>query len=89
METDGRWVLESDRFNEPTESTRWLTVKEDKKSSGATDQWGNSTAGSSRLDLEPGGKLTKWITLNCYRSLTRTGDLEISKSSFSTNPGRG
>ena len=78
MRPDGRWVLEGDWFSEPSYSTRWLKPKAGENSPSPTDPWGNSLAGSRKYDLEPVGKPSKWITLNCYRALTRTGDLTTS-----------
>ena len=75
---DGKWVLESDWFSEPDSTTRWLTPKTGRKSSVATDPWGNSLEGWKRFELEPVGKPSKWVTLNCYRALTKTGDLEAA-----------
>ena len=76
---DGKWILEGDWFNEPDTTTRWLKPKSGKKSSGPADPWGNSLAAASKFDVEPVGKPSKWITLNCYRALTETGDLSSSK----------
>jgi len=76
---DGRWVLESDWFNELGESTRWLSNKPGEKTHEPTDPWGNSIARWSRFDLEPVGAPSKWVTLNCYRALSLTGDLDPSK----------
>ncbi len=76
---DGRWVLESDWFNELGESTRWLSNKPGEKTQEPTDPWGNSIARWSRFDLEPVGAPSKWVTLNCYRALSLTGDLDPSK----------
>jgi len=78
MRPDGKWVLEGDWFGEPAASTRWLGQKAGEKSAGPADPWGNSLAGSKKFDMEPVGKPSKWVTLNCYRALTRTGDLETS-----------
>jgi hypothetical protein len=75
---DGKWVLESDWFNEPGVSTKWLETKSSDISSGPTDPWGNSLKSATRFDLETVGKPSKWITLNCYRSLIRTGDLDVA-----------
>ncbi len=75
---DGKWVLEGDWFSEPSTSTRWLKGKRGEDSSGPMDPWGNSLKGSRKFDLEPVGKPSKWVTLNCYRALTRTGDLTTS-----------
>jgi len=75
---DGKWVLEGDWFSEPGASTRWLKAKKGEGSQGPTDPWGNSLKGATAYDLEPVGKPSKWVTLNCYRALTRTGDLETS-----------
>jgi hypothetical protein len=79
MRPDGKWVLEGDWFSELGSSTRWLKPKAGENSPGPTDPWGNSLAGSKKFDIEPVGKPCKWITLNCYRALTRTGDLTTSK----------
>ena len=78
MRPDGRWVLEGDWFSEPSYSTRWLKPKASENSPGPTDAWGNSLADSRKYDLEPVGKPSKWVTLNYYRALTRTGDLTTS-----------
>ena len=76
---DGKWILESDWFNEPETTTKWLKPKHGKDSAGPTDPWGNPLAGSPKFEVEPVGKPSKWITLNCYRALIRTGDLTIPK----------
>lgn len=73
---DGKWVLESDWFNDPGSTTRWLTPKAGTKSSGAADPWGTSLDGWQKFALEPVGKPSKWVTLNCFRALTLTGDLK-------------
>ena len=73
---DGKWILESDWFNEPGSTTRWLAPDAKANPPGPTDPWGNSLEGWRRFELEPVGNPSKWITLNCYRALTRTGDLE-------------
>ena len=73
---DGKWVLECDWFREPGSTTRWLTPKASAKSPSATDPWGNSLEGGKKYELELVGKPSKWITLNCYRALTLTGDLK-------------
>ncbi len=75
---DGKWVLEGDWFSEPGASTRWLKAKTGEGSPGPTDPWGNSLKDATRYELERVGKPSKWITLNCYRGLTRTGNLETS-----------
>jgi hypothetical protein len=77
---DGRWVLESDWFSQPGESTRWLRKKPGQKPSVPSDPWGNSLETASKYDLEPVGAPSKWVTLNCYRALTRTGDIAVSKA---------
>ncbi len=76
---DGKWVLESDWFSEPGESTRWLSRKPGEKPPVPTDPWRNSIAKASKFDFEPVGVPSKWITLNCYRALSRTGDIDVSK----------
>ena len=77
---DGKWVLEGDWFSEPGASTRWLKPKASENSPGPTDPWGNSLASSRKYGLEPVGKPSKWITLNCYRALVQTGDLRLSNN---------
>src|SRR3989442_962802 len=76
---DGKWVLEGDWFSEPAASTRWLSEKASEKSSGLADPWGNSLAGWTKFDLEPVGGPSKWVTLSCYRALTRTGDFDLQQ----------
>jgi Squalene-hopene cyclase C-terminal domain len=77
---DGKWVLEGDWFSEPGTSTRWLKARTSENSSGPTDPWGNSLKGHKKFDMEPVGTPSKWVTLNCYRALTQTGDLRISNN---------
>ncbi|HVH14896.1 MAG TPA: hypothetical protein VNA15_04160 [Candidatus Angelobacter sp.] len=77
---DGRWVLESDWFSQPAESTPWLSKKPGERPWGPSDPWGNSIAGWSRFDLEQVGAASKWVTLNCYRALIRTGDIAASRA---------
>lgn len=76
---DGKWVLESDWFNRPSETTRWLSRKPGEKPPVATDPWGNSIAKATKFDLETVGEPSKWITLNCYRALRTTGDIDPAK----------
>jgi len=73
---DGKWVLEGDWFSEPRPTTRWLEKKEAGDSYGTTDPWGNPMKGWTKLDLEQ-VEPSKWVTLNPYRALTRTGDLKV------------
>lgn len=77
---DGKWVLESDWFNDPGPSTRWLEPKKGEASPGPKDPWGTSLVGWKNFELETVGKPSKWITLNCYRALTLTGDLGTTRS---------
>ena len=76
---DGKWILESNWFSKPGESTRWLSKKQGEKSPVPTDPWGNSIAKASKFEFETVGAPSKWITLNCYRALNLTGDIDISK----------
>jgi len=74
---DGKWILESDWFNQPSTSTRWLAPKKRGKSTEPLDPWGTSLKGWKHFDIEQTGKPSKWVTLNCYRALALTGDLKI------------
>ena len=58
---DGKWLLEGDWSREP-------------------DAQKNKRTGRTRraiVDVEELWKPSKWITLNCYRGLTATGDLSV------------
>ncbi len=76
---DGKWILDSDWFSQPSESTRWLRKKPRDRPTEPRDPWGNSIAGWSRFELEPVGAPSKWVTLNCFRALSATGDLNMSR----------
>jgi len=68
---DGKWLLEGDWARER---------KKDKNSSALLPELGDPLQRLPRKALVPIEQLmepSRWITLNCYRVLAKTGDLEL------------